>query len=230
MKITKHGIAILENDHCICKWVEESGRLDHDQNMLPLVLKHINPGDVVIDAGAFIGDHTIAYAQKVRTSGHVHAFEPSADSFECLVYNLYNYLSVNTSVYNKGLASKAGKVRMTHVDGNMGMNYLTIGAGPSPSEPFIEIVTLDGMYLDRVNFIKIDVEGYELEILKGATETIKKFKPKMLIEINQMALERMNLKREDIFDFLHEHGYKFANIYPDQSLYEYQLDILCLPK
>jgi FkbM family methyltransferase len=223
MKITKHGIAILENDHCICKWVEESGRLDHDQNMLPLVLKHINAGDVVIDAGGFVGDHTIAYAQKVGTSGHVHAFEPSADSFECLVYNLYNYLSVNTSVYNKGLGSEPKKVDMIMVEGNEGMNYMASGDS-------VEIVTLDGMSLDRVNFIKIDVEGYELEILKGAIETIKKHKPKMLIEINQMALERMNLKREDIFQFLDEHGYTYANIYPNQSLTEYQLDILCLPK
>lgn len=221
MKITKHGIAILENDNCICKWVEESGRLDHDINMLPLVLKHINRGDVVIDAGAFIGDHTIAYAKAVCETGKVLAFEPSIDSFECLKYNMRDFK--NTICLNHGLGSENKKVDIIKVEGNLGMNYMASGDS-------IEVFTIDWFKFDKLNFIKIDVEGYELEILKGATETIKKLKPKMLIEINQMALERMNLKREDIFQFLDEHGYKYENIYPKQGLNEYQMDILCLPR
>lgn len=221
MKITKQGIAILENDHCICKWVEESGRLDHDQNMLPLVLKHINPGDVVIDAGAFIGDHTIAYAKKVGPTGQVFAYEPNKDSFECLVHNMKNKNNVTCIPFGLGSVQKTAGV--VNVDGNIGMNHLIDGMD-------VWIGTIDLTELKKLNFIKIDVEGYELEILKGATETIKKFKPKTLIEINQMALERMNLKREDIFQFLDEHGYTYANIYPNQSINEYQLDILCLPK
>ena len=64
MKITKEGIAILENDTHISKWVEESGKLDHDQNDIPLILKYINEGDTVVDCGAFIGDHTIAYLNR----------------------------------------------------------------------------------------------------------------------------------------------------------------------
>jgi hypothetical protein len=67
MKITKHGFAVLENDQWISRWAEEEGRLDHDQNMLPLILKHIYRGDTVVDVGAFIGDHTIAYSEKVGT-------------------------------------------------------------------------------------------------------------------------------------------------------------------
>lgn len=224
MKITKHGIAILENDNCICKWVEESGRLDHDQNMLPRVLKHINPGNLVIDAGAFIGDHTIAYARKVGVTGMVFAFEPNADSFECLKYNMVKF-NVDSIVncLNQGLGSKISKVKVNRISENEGMAYLSDGGE-------IKVYPIDHFDFHRVDFIKIDVEGYELEILKGVTETIKKFKPKMLIEINQMALERMNLKREDIFQFLDEHGYKYENIYPQQGLNEYQMDILCLPK
>ena len=77
-------IAILETDNCICRFVEQSGRLDHDQNMLPIVLSYIPIGGVVIDVGAFIGDHTIAYLNKVRENGMVYAFEPYINAFECL--------------------------------------------------------------------------------------------------------------------------------------------------
>jgi FkbM family methyltransferase len=221
MKITNKGIAILEGDNCICKWVQESGRLDHDQNMLPLVLKHIKRGDTVIDAGAFIGDHTIAYSKAVGDNGRVVAFEPSQDAFSCLNYNLNR--AKNTECYNFGLGSVTSGKSVVEVEGNAGMNYLTDGGD-------IIVKTIDGYAFKKLDFIKIDVEGYELEILKGATKTIQKFKPKMLIEINQMALERMNLKREDIFNFLDDHGYTYKNIYPNQSLTEYQMDILCLPK
>ena len=216
-----NGIALLKNDQCICKFIRQSGRLDHDQNLLPRILPHLKKGDVVIDAGGLVGDHTITYARAVGQNGKVYAFEPSADSFKCLQYNMRDF--ANTICLQVGLGSEPKRVDMILVEGNEGMNYMASGDS-------VEIVTLDSMSLDRVNFIKIDVEGYELDILKGATETIKKFKPKMLIEINQMALERMNLKREDIFQFLDEHGYAYANIYPNQSINEYQLDILCLPK
>lgn len=226
MKLTKNNIAVIEGDECISKWVEESGRLDHDRNMLPLVLKHIKQGDTVIDAGAYIGDHTIAYARAVGASGEVHAFEPSPEAFECLKHNLKGYK--NVFGYNQGLGSAECHVVVCNVKENPGMNHIM----PWPYEysNSFKVVTIDSLKLDRCDFIKIDVEGYELEILKGAQDTIKRFKPKMLIEINQMTLDRMQIRREDIFIFLTQLGYSYANIYKGQSLNEYQMDILCLPK
>lgn len=220
MKITKEGFAVIEGDNCISKWVESEGRLDHDQNMLPRVLPYIKKGDTVIDAGAYIGDHTIAYSKQVGESGTIIAFEPSNKAFECLKHNLKT--SSNAILFNKGLGIRNEVKSIVEVSGNDGMNHLISGEG-------VEITTIDSLHLEKIDFIKIDVEGMELDILIGAIETLKKFKPKLLIEINDYTLKAAKIERNYIFSLLDELGYKYENIYNDQDLKESQMDIICIP-
>lgn len=223
MKITSHGIAVIEGDKCISKWVEESGRLDHDQNMLPYVLKHINKGDVVVDCGAYIGDITVAFAKSVGGKGMVIAFEPSKEAYKCLTYNTEEIKHIVWRL-NVALGSENKRMSIQKVETNDGMNHLVDGDD-------IEVVKLDSMFkLNNLHFIKIDCEGYELEVLKGAENTIKRHRPKMLIEINDMTLGRAGISRKDIFKWLDSHSYHYENIYPNQGLEEYQMDILCVPK
>lgn len=219
MKILKNNIAVIEGDSHISKWVEKSGRLDHDQNMLPLVLRYINAGDVVIDAGAFIGDHTIAYAGKVGALGMVHAFEPNPESFEALTHNLHAWKNVALS--DKALSKSATKFQLNNLDKNKGAAFLSEGEG-------IDAISIDSVfYPGRVNFIKLDCEGMELEILQGGLETLKVWHPKMLIEINRGALKRRGASTDDIFNFLAGLSYTYRNIYPGQGLEGEQLDLLC---
>lgn len=213
-----NNIALIKEDQCICRFVRESNRLDHDQNLLPQVLKHINKGDIVIDCGAFIGDHTIAYAKKVGPTGTVLAFEPGTEAYECLAHNTKDEERV--IIHNGGLGATITRASVKDVETNSGMNYLTEGND-------ISIMTIDSIGLPKLDFIKIDCEGYELEVLKGGIETIKRFKPKMLIEINQMTLERAGITREHIYQFLKDLGYKYKNIYNGQGLDDYQMDIIC---
>lgn len=220
MKIINKDIAILEDDTHISKWVEQEGRLDHDQNMLPLILPFIPVGGIVIDAGAYIDDHTIAYARKVGASGSVYAFEPNEKAYDCLVYNL-NDLQ-NTIPANCGLGETDGYSGMYFAPGNIGMTYLS-GNGDTP------IMTIDGLKLSRLDFIKIDVEGYELSVLKGAKKYIKKYRPVMLIELNDDTFKRSGIRRGEIFKFLDKFGYRYENIYKDQGINETKMDLLCQP-
>lgn len=215
-------IAILETDNCICRFVQESGVLSHDQNMLPIVLSHIPVGGVVIDVGAFIGDHTIAYLNKVRENGMVYAFEPYINAFECLKFNLKNYKNLNA--FNYALGNSEDYISMEIVETNDGMNFIKQGND-------IRITRLDtiSQNFTKLDFIKIDCEGYELDVLQGGQRTIQKYKPKMLIEINEMTLNRNNVKREDIYEWLDVAGYVYHNIYPNHGLFESQMDILCQP-
>jgi FkbM family methyltransferase len=222
MKITKENIAIIEGDECISKWVESEGRLDHDPNSLPIMLSHVKEGDTVIDVGAFIGDHTLAYAKKVGEKGKVLAFEPNKENFKCLEYNLGGW--ENTTLYKLGLSDENGKIKMVDVPTNAGMSYA------EKSNKGVQCTTIDSIELDRLDFIKIDAEGFEHNILKGAIETIKKFKPIMVIEINNHALLRSGTSNNDIYIMLTELGYDYKNIYNGQTLYEEQLDLLCIPK
>lgn len=216
-----NDIAILEGDTHISKWVRESGRLDHDQSMVPLICEHIKNEAIVIDAGAYIGDHTIAYARAVGVGGFVFAFEPNPEAFECLKYNLKNF--PNTMCFKQGLGSKTESKGLTNVSGNIGVNHIIEGNG-------VSITSIDELELFGVDLIKIDCEGYELEILKGAYETIKKFKPKLLIEINKGTLQREGISEKDIFGYLDRMSYAYKNIYAGQPLSGDQYDIICEPK
>lgn len=218
-----NGIALLKDDQCICRFIRESGRLDHDQNMLPLLKEFIKNGDVVLDIGAFIGDHTIYYSKLVGDNGSVIAFEPNRDSFFCLEHNLKAYK--NVELINSAIGKEYGFVRTVDVLGNIGMNFLipdNLGG--------IVIYSLNQMEIDRIDFIKIDVEGFELDVLIGGKETINKFKPTMLIEINDATLSRQGISRNDIFAWLQENNYIYRNIYENQGLNDSQLDIICTPK
>lgn len=224
MKILENNIAILEEDHYICRWIQESGKLDHDQNMLPIVLRYIKKGDVVIDAGSFIGDHTIAYANKVGSTGKVFAFEPNHEAFKCLVHNMANYSYVECR--SEGLSNKNSSLFIHEYPDNIGMTYLS-----EKGEKQIETITIDSLELKRCDFIKIDCEGHEIEVITGAHETIKKFKPKMLIEVNKMALERAGFKKEELITLVKLYGYKVQDVYGkkiEDMKNEVQFDMLCL--
>ena len=82
-------------------------------------------------------------------------------------------------------------------------------------------------YLKRCDFIKLDIEGFEFKALMGATDIIRKFHPKLLIEINRGTLERQRNTSEEIFRFLKRYGYSFRNIYEEQLMEGEQYDIIC---
>ena len=214
MKILPNGIAVIDGDSHISRWVEESGRLDHDQNSLPLILEHIKEGDVVIDAGAFIGDHTIAYTKAVGTKGSVIAFEPNPIAFQCLIHNCPSVYA-----FNYGLNSHAGR-SFLQIDENVGASSLG-GSGE-----LVKLMCLDELNLDRLDFIKMDVEGYEVEALKGGIHLINKFRPKMWIEVNRGCLEKQRSSVKELFETVVSMGYQIEP-YPEHGGDQY--DILCLP-
>jgi len=195
--------------------VEESGRLDHDQYALPIILEHIEEGDWVVDAGAFIGDHTRAYLDKVGDSGVVMAFEPNSEAFECLVYNC-----PDADTLPLGLSDCSTPARL----------QLRTNAGASmigDEGSWIQLVELDSYNLPQLDFLKLDVEGYELNALRGARKTIKVHRPNMWIEINEYALNQQGVTPRDVYRFLDEFDYDITS-YPEDSIPQY--DILCIPK
>ena len=216
MKILSNGIAVIEGDTHISAWVEYHGKLDHDEYSLPIILEHIKEGDWVVDGGAFIGDHTIAYTKAVGKNGKVFAFEPNSLPCECLIHNC-----PDASCYWSGLSDKDDIVNL-ELNANMGASSVSENGSLK-----VLMVTLDSLDLDRLDFLKLDVEGYELKALQGAEETIATHRPKMWIEINRAALERQGASAKDIFAFLTDYDYDI-DPYPESGGEQY--DILCLPR
>ena len=215
--IGNREIAVLDGDTHISKWVEQSGRLDHDQNMLPLLNPYIHKGFTVIDIGGYIGDHTQYYVHRVGRDGKVFVFEPNFPAFECLKFNMSKYL--NVACFNMGASDSNHTISIAQSD-NVGASHAIKGGD-------VKCVTIDSLKLKECHFIKMDCEGMELRALKGAKETIAKHKPTMLIEINRGALERQGTSAKEVFDWLTNNGYAFRNIYAEQGINDEQFDILC---
>ena len=209
--------AILENDTHISKWVIESGRLDHDRSLLPIIAKHIPTGGTVIDVGAYIGDHTIFYARCVGRTGLVVAFEPNREPFDCLAYNMQEFEQVH--ILNNGASDRNHTISIAQ-DAN-------VGASRPKEGNDIDCMTIDSLNLKACDFIKMDCEGFELKALKGAKETILRHKPVMLIEINDHALQAQGLTRNDVLKYIEELGYDYRNVYDGHSMDGVQLDIIC---
>lgn len=213
-------IHTIDGDTHAGKWCEEQRRLDYDRSVEDVIRK-INPGDVVIDAGANIGAYTVRMAEKVGGAGFVIAFEPMRETFECLSHNCAEYNHI--FVFNKALSNRNDMVSM-EANQNVGMCHVsTIGGS------MVETITIDSLGLSKCDFIKMDIEGYEPLALQGAMETIKKFRPKIFIELNDGALARYGFKKNDILIPLLEIGYNMELIDPSHNLNMPQLDIFLMP-
>jgi FkbM family methyltransferase len=218
MKITAEGWAIVERDSHLGRWVEEHKRLDFDQNALPQMLPYIKPGSIVLDIGANIGCYAYAFAKIAK---EVHCIEPNIEAFTCLKHNMKSVS--NVWVNNIAFSDRIMSYETICENNNIGMAYISENKC-SPNKT----CTID--YLaNKYDFIKIDVEGYELHILKGGEHIINTYKPVIVIEINDHTLKRTGVDRKEIFAWLTDHGYMYRNIYAEQGLQDDQLDIICFP-
>lgn len=221
MKITNEGWAVIEWDSHIGKWVEENKRLDFDQNALPKMLPYIKPDSVVLDIGANIGCYAYAFAKVAK---EVICFEPNYHAYKCFEYNFKEI--TNVSLFKIPLSDKMHPCALKCENENAGMAYIDDTVDLDLAFPLDNLLDPP---LERCDFVKIDVEGYELKVLMGGEQTINKLKPVLVIEINDHTLKRTNTTREEIFQWLTDHGYAFRNIYAEQGLQDEQLDIICFP-
>ena len=150
-----------------------------EAHVLALLEEHVEPGAVVVEVGAHIGTHTIPLARLVGPYGLVYAFEPQRKLFRELHHNLA--LNAITNVVPLRFAIGSGDARVVEMNpsriGNEGGT--SVGTGGDP----VELRELDSFGFERVTVIKIDVEGFEEEVLAGAEETILKSRPVIVLEI-----------------------------------------------
>lgn len=155
-----------------------------------LCQKLIHPGDRVLDIGANIGYYTLLFCDLVSPGGHVWAFEPDAENFRYLQHNLTNLLAKGVvSLHSAALGEKLGKAQLYRAAQNTGMHRLYASACCSDEHYEVSVITGDSLALAPVNFIKIDIEGYEPYALRGLTETIKNSpEVKILCEFSPLSI------------------------------------------
>lgn len=220
VKTLASGISVIANDSHISKWVEEAGTLAIAARYLSPFQMLVPENGIVIDIGACIGDHTETYASWVPR-GKVLAFEPNPTAFECLCHNMRRYQ--NVSPFRLALGDFIGTTEIV-IEDNAGASYLNFSSGTT-----VSVIQLDAFGLERVDFIKIDAEGSETRILRGAMKTIAQNMPYMLIEVNAGALVRAESSTEELLELVRQLGYELDIVGPKKDFSAPQFDIFCWP-
>ncbi|MGL4976146.1 MAG: FkbM family methyltransferase [Bosea sp. (in: a-proteobacteria)] len=191
---TRHGqMVVLTNDTYISRSLIEYG--EWTETEFELMAQVLQPGDNVIDVGANIGSLTVPIAKTIGPSGHVFAFEPQPRIFQVLAANCVLNHATNARLFHAGAGSVAGEIEIAEISYSAQHNYgaipleqlaeaARINAGDATRmSRKVPIVTIDEVYdLPTLKFIKIDVEGMEVDVLKGAKATISKMRPALYIE------------------------------------------------
>ena len=177
-----------------------------DFNEMFFVLHYLTPEDLFVDVGANVGVYTVL-ASGVKNAKSI-AIEPDTDTFLNLQNNVnLNYIADLVQLCNIGIGEKKGTVKFTK--GLDAINHIQRTEDSSKDVVEIQIESLDDILRnENPSIIKIDVEGYETQVIKGALETLKKQSLKaVIIELNGLA-NKYNFNENSIHQTLIEHGFK----------------------
>lgn len=186
-------IKYFKNDEEMLKQVGPN--LFFEQDYVVFFLKDfIEKSQVILDVGAHCGSHTLMY-KSINPDCTVHSFEPQSKVFDLLQENVKSNNLTNVYCYNNAVGHLNRQVEMDPYSTDGENNYRRISYGTDSvfniagvqvgaGGESVEMITIDSLDLDRCDFIKIDVEGYEPLVIEGAVETIKKFRPAISYESN----------------------------------------------
>ena len=203
----------LYSNDLISDRIKEQGRWA--PHIHKAVDKYITKDSVVLEAGSYIGAHSVYIAKHCKT---LHAFEPLPSSHTTLKRNLELNDLHNVELYTCGLSDKIGSTYFEYVNPeNQGVAVLQDTSNPQPvtkydySQEKVLLTTIDALKLDQLDFIKLDAEGYELKILEGAIDTIKKYFPTIILE--DWVPSRVREKYQILLDL----GYEATQISEEEN-------------
>jgi FkbM family methyltransferase len=179
-----------------------------NSDMLAALCAALPPGGAFLDVGANIGLHTLAVAHHLESrGGRVLAFEPHPENYRALRDNIQRNALRNVTAENVGLADFPDVITGTSAPGPG--NWSLASKGECRFE--VRLVRLDD-YLDQhplpsVDAMKIDVEGAEVRVLRGARATIERSRPVIVFEVCPMWLARMGTSVDELFDMVQAPGY-----------------------
>ena len=233
--VTRNGIKYILDISDMVEWYIYFGFKEPSRQSL---YKLIHKGYTFFDIGTNIGEVSLNAAKRVM-DGQVYSFEPDKENFKKLQQNLKLNNYKNIHPINKGLGDKSDILQIEVFDQkNKGMNRIVNNPNNSDSTFSIEIITLDQFIeenkVNKIDLIKIDVEGYEMRVLLGAKKSIADFKPTFFIEIDDNNLKRQNNSARELIQFLENRNYNIKNcetgnlITSNSNFNNCHFDIICI--
>ena len=194
-------------------------RRNFEEGEWRFVERFLKPDMIVLDVGAHHGFYTILCSKKVGTTGRVIAFEPSPGEQRKLSFHLKLNHCKNVKIEPYALAAQNGKATLFIIKGrDTVFNSLRPPAVSMPTETIaVSTIRLDdylkSVCLHKVDFVKIDAEGAELEILQGAEHSLMaESSPIMMIEVSDDRTRPWGYSSSAIYDFLAEQGYTWFSV------------------
>jgi FkbM family methyltransferase len=189
---------------------------DLDPKLSAVLKAWVRPGDTVLDIGANIGVLTVHLAHLVGDSGRVHAFEPNPVVASRLQQAIEHNRLGNVALHRIALGSEEATLHLRAPRNNLGEGHLCASSDVGDFEDSypVRVRRLDDeLQLEGapIRLMKLDVEGHETEVLKGASGLLTRDPPDaVLFEIN--TIRRGSMAKHETLDLLADHGYRFFQI------------------
>jgi FkbM family methyltransferase len=196
----------------------------HHRDLAPALKRVIAADAVVFDVGAHAGQFSKLFA-RLAPKGFVFSFEPGSYARMILRAGVRASRLRNIAILPFALGDRNG-LAMLHVpvkgSGSYGFGLSHIGTQDRPSErEAVAVVTLDEaaavLDIKRLDFLKADIEGYELRLIDGGRQTLRRFKPVLLIEVDESRLVRAGTTKESLWALLVALGYRAVEPTPEQT-------------
>ncbi len=170
----------------------EGERLVHERHLLRRL---VSPGMRVVDVGANIGYYTLMFHRLVGPSGEVICIEPSPENLEELRRNVDGNHLANARIISCAVGETPGRVGF-----KAGINGGVVRDGEGAYTA--DVQTLDSLVAERVDFVKIDVDGYEGHVLKGARELLARDRPILFLEFHPELVGRHGTSFDEVLELL----------------------------
>jgi FkbM family methyltransferase len=215
----------------------------YEQDVVQFLRRALKPGMVAFDLGAHCGYFTLLMREAVGPGGQVHSFEPSPQTYKRLATNIRSNRYSNVFGRNAAVGAQPGSLTLnTYV--NSRAAYSTFGTPPFPGSiaARVPVTSLD-LYtsehaIERVHLAKMDVEGSELEVLKGAQRLLEKFAVQVFVfEVSDLRLQSRGTSSRALIEAFRRWNYSLHQLDSDgmlvpftqQSSYDYENLIAVAP-
>ncbi len=189
---------------------------DWFEDEIKFMRKIITPGMSIVDIGANYGLYTLSLAVKTGKTGKVVAFEPTPSVADCLEQSITQNNLHNIQLHHVGVSDHAGSAKL-YLNPNPELNSLHSDDTSEENYESVELVTLDNIFETNnwkcIDFIKLDAEGEEVNIINGSKKTLTTFSPLIMYELKHG--DKLNLPLINRFEEL---GYSPFSLVPSLNL------------
>lgn len=198
---TRHGLMLYNrHDVYIGRSLDRYGEFSEGE--LDLMRQLLRPGSWVVEVGANVGTHTLPLARAAGPTGRVIAFEPQRIVFQTLAANVALNSLTNVECRWEAAGAEPGSIVVPTINYESDNNFGGLELGKYATGERVPVTTVDRLDLPRCDLLKIDVEGMELDVLRGAAQTLARLRPVVYLENDRPE------NSPKLIEFLQQAGYR----------------------